>query len=148
MKLRKAIGETVPDLQAFVTDVVFTGTLKALVPVSYVCFTSLGCIVTSYENRQRLDKEIDVSCFQELATSVGVALHLVGVCVYQPFLLNNYVDYGISDIIQFTLPLRDKVNLCLVALSSGVSMCLLWNFVKTVMISGIQTSEQNRDSLA
>ncbi|GMH55195.1 hypothetical protein TL16_g01843, partial [Triparma laevis f. inornata] len=124
MKLRKAIGETVPDLQAFVTDVVFTGTLKALVPVSYVCFTSLGCIVTSYENRQRLDKEIDVSCFQELATSVGVALHLVGVCVYQPFLLNKYVDYGISDIIQFTLPLRDKVNLCLVALSSGVSMCL------------------------
>ncbi|GMH61064.1 hypothetical protein TrST_g372 [Triparma strigata] len=124
MKLRTAIGGNVPDLQAFVTEVVFTGTLKALVPVSYVCFTSLGCIVTTYEDSNRLDAEIDPSCFQELATSVGVALHLVGVCVYQPFLLNNYVDYGISDIIQFTLPMRDKVNLCLVSLSSGVSMCL------------------------
>ena len=124
LRLRKAIGETVPDLQSFVTDVIFTGTLKALVPVSYVCFTSLGCIVTSYENHSYGDEEIDLACFQELATSVGVALHLVGVCTYQPFLLNNYVEYGISDIIQFTLPLRDKVSLSLITISSIVSMCL------------------------
>ena len=80
--------------------------------------------MTSYENHSYGDEEIDEACFQELATSVGVALHLVGVCTYQPFLLNNYVEYGISDIIQFTMPLRDKVSLSLVTISSIVSMCL------------------------
>jgi len=70
LRLRLTIARTVPNIEGFVTETVFLGTLKALVPVSYVCFTSLSCIVTTYASNDHssLESKIDSECFQTLLT--------------------------------------------------------------------------------
>ena len=120
LRLRKVFAKYIYNIPSFVTDVVCSGALRAMIPVGYVCFSSLGCIIDSGVN----DTDIDEQCIQELCCNVGVALHLTGVCIYQPFMLRPFHKLTMTEVLQFKLPLEDKVTVILLALSSACSMSL------------------------
>jgi hypothetical protein len=120
LRLRKVIAKYVPDIPVFVTNVVCGGAIRAMIPVAYVCFSSLGCII----EEGGADGVVDDSCVQEMCCNVGVALHLTGVCLYQPFMLRPFHNTTMQELLQFRLPLKDKVKVILLALSSSCSMSL------------------------
>lgn len=120
LRLRKLFANHLPNIGSFVTDIVCSSALRAMIPVGYVCFSSLGCII----DHGVKNTEISASCIQELSCNVGVALHLVGVCVFQPFLLRPFHTYTLQNVTQFELPLKEKCNLILLTISSAASMNL------------------------
>ncbi len=112
-------------LSRFVTEIVCGGALKATIPVVYICLSSLGCIIETYEiGAASVNLELSSSCIQYLSCNVGVALHLVGVCIFQPFLLPPHSNFSVADVLTFRIHFRDKVNVVLVGISSALSMSL------------------------
>ena len=129
LRFRLLIAENVRDVDKFVVYAVCGSAISAFAPASYICLTSLGCVISTYELNNYTDIIVSPLCMQQLTCNVGVATHICGVAMLNIFFISEFVDYGMEDIIAFTIPRHVKIDFLLLTIATFFSLTLYsWKF--------------------
>ena len=124
LKFRRLIAENIWDIDRFVVQTICGSALTAFVPVAYICMTSLGCVISAYEDNNYENVIIPPLCMQQLVCNVGVALHLVGFGIFNVFLLKEFIDFDMDQILAFSVPRHVKIDFGFLSISTALSVTL------------------------